>query len=479
MNPGHLWCERLLAPLPDALIAAAVPADDGHWEYVESELVKLGTLAHSQVDLAAVSEAALVLLETRCKDMRVLVQLLRCLQHPAKADGMAMALELLTLWLRAYWGVAWPASQVKKLRLMQQIIKRFEGVWPRIVEVVSPGALDELQARINELNTQWVALLPEQEQLLTSLLAAVNRACQRQVTSRPAIGGVPLGAGSGQESRSSTSPDGVTAPFSQTQSRIDTGSILDCSSERAWRQTQLNVAEQLIERHPDSGMGYRLRRHAIWSTIISPPLSQPGGRTQLAPMPVGLVDDYRAGLVQPDMALWQRIEQSLILSPYWFTGHHLSALVAQKLGYVQIAQAIAQELSAFISRLPALVELTFADGSLFFPAECRQWLRPDQQEEGEPTQRLATRVIQCHQELGLDTAMRLLDEQMSQMSEPRSRFYTQLLQAELLDLAGMASLAAESFAQLWREADRLGLLAWEPGLVNRLECRISLAGNES
>ena len=196
-------------------------------------------------------------------------------------------------------------------------------------------------------------------------------------------------------------------------------------------------------------------------------------------MPVGLVDDYRAGLVQPDMALWQRIEQSLILSPYWFTGHHLSALVAQKLGYVQIAQAIAQELSAFISRLPALVELTFADGSPFFPAECRQWLRPDQQEEGEPTQRLATRVIQCHQELGLDTAMRLLDEQMSQMSEPRSRFYTQLLQAELLDLAGMASLAAESFAQLWREANRLGLLAWEPGLVNRLECRISLAGNES
>ena len=64
MNSGHLWCERLLAPLPDALIAAAVPADDGHWEYVESELVKLGTLAHSQVDLAAVSEAALVLLET-------------------------------------------------------------------------------------------------------------------------------------------------------------------------------------------------------------------------------------------------------------------------------------------------------------------------------------------------------------------------------------------------------------------------------
>ncbi|MDF2273655.1 type VI secretion system ImpA family N-terminal domain-containing protein, partial [Aeromonas caviae] len=85
MSYQHPWCARLLTSLPDEQIRGAVLADEPRWDYVETELVKLGSLAHSQVDLNAVAEACLGLLESRTKDMRVLAQLLRCLQHPAKA----------------------------------------------------------------------------------------------------------------------------------------------------------------------------------------------------------------------------------------------------------------------------------------------------------------------------------------------------------------------------------------------------------
>ncbi|CAJ1779902.1 hypothetical protein LMCDFJHI_00790 [Aeromonas salmonicida] len=88
MSYQHPWCARLLTSLPEDQIKSAVLADEPRWDYVETELVKLGSLAHSQVDLNAVAEACLGLLESRTKDMRVLAQLLRCLQHPAKATPL-------------------------------------------------------------------------------------------------------------------------------------------------------------------------------------------------------------------------------------------------------------------------------------------------------------------------------------------------------------------------------------------------------
>ena len=92
MHDQHPWCVRLLTGLPEAQIKGAVPSEDPRWEYVETELVKLGSLAHGQVDLDAVAEACLCLLENRTKDMRVLGQLLRCLQHPAKATLMSIGI---------------------------------------------------------------------------------------------------------------------------------------------------------------------------------------------------------------------------------------------------------------------------------------------------------------------------------------------------------------------------------------------------
>ena len=253
---------------------------------------------------------------------------------------------------------------------------------------------------------------------------------------------------------------------------------LDSSSERAWRQTQLQMAQLLIERHPDSAMGYRLRRHAIWSGIMTPPLTHSGVKTQLAPVCADRVASYEAALGQADLALWQQIEQSLVLAPYWFVGHYLSAQVAEQLGWGHIARAIAQELEAFLSRMPMLAQLTFNDGSPFLPESCQQWLRPARQaillpaigSNDELAQRVETRLA----ELGVEAALRLLDEELPQLSEPRARFYAQLLQCDLLEQVGMSSLAQQGHRQLWHEANRLGLAQWEPGLVSRLECRAGL-----
>lgn len=465
MSYQHPWCARLLTPLPDEQISGAVLADEPRWDYVETELVKLGSLAHGQVDLNAVAEACLGLLESRTKDMRVLAQLLRCLQHPAKATPLGAALSLLEAWIQAYWLLAWPGNASQKQRLMVQIVKRFEGALPRVSDSASAAELAQLLAQAEQLERVWLALCPDKGELLDPLLMGLKRAQRQQVAQAQADAAVQSGSSAVVATAAAT---GMAGSMVLSGSTKGSGVEIDSSNDRAWRQTQLKVADLLIERQPEAAVGYRLRRHAIWAGITTPPMVARDNKTQLAPMSVDMVDEYRAAMNSPDQGLWQRIEQSLTLAPYWFEGHRLSAEVAQKLGFAAVAQAIAEELDGFLQRLPALRDLAFSDGSPFLSPECGRWLQPVRG-GGEGESCLAEEIAQRHGEQGVAAALALLDERMAQMKEPRDRFHAQLVQAELLAQEGMEALARQHYQHLWQEASRLGLSHWEPGLVSRLE----------
>lgn len=471
MSYQHPWCARLLTSLPDEQIRGAVLADEPRWDYVETELVKLGSLAHSQVDLNAVAEACLGLLESRTKDMRVLAQLLRCLQHPAKATPLGAAISLLEAWIQAYWLLAWPGNTSQKQRLMVQIVKRFEGALPRICESASAAELAQLLAQAEQLERVWLAQCPDKGELLDPLVMGLKRAQRQQVAQAQADA-----AGQSQSSGAAAAGSPTAAGPSASGAMVlsggggSAGIDVDSSNDRAWRQTQLKVAELLIERQPEAAVGYRLRRHAVWAGITAVPMSGAGNKTPLAPMSADMVDEYRAAMNAPDQGLWQRIEQSLTLAPYWFEGHRLSAEVAQKLGFGAVAQAIAEELGTFLQRLPALRELAFSDGSPFLSPECSRWLQPAKGgSAGSGEAGLAEEVAQRHGEQGVAAALTLLDERMAQLKEPRDRFHALLVQAELLAQEGMEALARQHYQHLWQEASRLGLSHWEPGLVNRLE----------
>ncbi|MGL4270294.1 MAG: type VI secretion system protein TssA, partial [Plesiomonas sp.] len=265
MQHSHPWCQRLLTPLPDQAVSSAVAADDPLWESVETELVKLGSLAHSQVDLNQVAGSCLTLLETRTKDMRVLAQLARCLQHPAKATPFATALMLLDCWVDAYWNSAWPVSLMQKQRVVSQIIKRFEAVLERVCGAASPAELTQLLHLADAFAQRWTALVPDKAAMLDELVAGLRRA-QRQKQEQATADAAVSSSSSVLSSSTSVAGSGaVTASSLMTSSQ----SAIDTSDERAWRQTQLRIAELLIEAQPDAAIGFRLWRHALWSSITA------------------------------------------------------------------------------------------------------------------------------------------------------------------------------------------------------------------
>ncbi|GDG78269.1 ATP-dependent Clp proteinase [Escherichia coli] len=83
---------------------------------------------------------------------------------------------------------------------------------------------------------------------------------------------------------------------------------------------------------------------------------------RLAAVSADMVADYHAQLGSADMALWQQVEKSVLLAPYWLDGHCLSAQTALRLGYKQVADAIRDEVIRFLERLQTRQDLhAFAD----------------------------------------------------------------------------------------------------------------------
>lgn len=449
----HPWQVLVLAPLTAEQIGQALADDDPQWGYIDSQMVKLGSLAHATLDIHDLQQKILTLLAEKSKDFRLLTHLLRTLQHAGKPDELLLAVSLLTSYVQNFWTDAWPQNPLHKRRFAQQVLKRFALVSGSFVQTASEEQRETLQGLLAHLAQVWHSNEPALAKEVDGLRIGYARQPE------PVVERANTGEASKQES----------APQSPLQEAFPVAEPkLDHSSGKAWRQTLLKMADLIGEQQPEAAMGFRLRRYAIWGGLIAPPMAQADGRTPLAAVSADRTADYQSRIVTADMALWQQVEQSLTLAPYWFDGHLLSAQIALRLGHENIARAIRDELSDFLTRLPALKNLFFSDMTPFLSAETTDWLRQEAGTQGSYKTIEQDEIRQCYQQQGLEAALQLLDRQ-SAKSEPRERFYHQLQSAQLLETAGLTTLAQQQYHSLLQVAQQLQLSAWEPTLTALLE----------
>lgn len=91
-----IWISHLLENLPDDKLAKPLKDDNPAWEYIDSEIVKLGSLAHSQLDIPEIQRRGLVLLASESKDFRLLATC--CVPCNTQA---------ITYWRCACWRCMW------------------------------------------------------------------------------------------------------------------------------------------------------------------------------------------------------------------------------------------------------------------------------------------------------------------------------------------------------------------------------------
>ncbi|OCQ54773.1 hypothetical protein Ppb6_00033 [Photorhabdus australis subsp. thailandensis] len=453
------WQGLLLTPLSDELTSKELDENEPAWEYIDSEMIKLGSLAHSTINIEEIQRQALQLFSEKSKDFRLMVHLLRTLQHSGNPAELILAMELLADYIKHYWQTAWPQKPLLKRRLAQQVIKRFDSAQAGFCEQADESQREDAQGALAHVAQCWHTDEPALAKEIDQLRSRYARKPAPKPIAAPA-----------------TPVENATQSTRSTPALTPAPDItVDSSSEKAWKQTLLTVADLLCERQPDSPTGYRLRRYAIWHTLTTAPIANGEGKTPLAPISADRTADYLTKLPAADKSLLQQIEQSLTFAPYWLDGHAIAAQAAEKLGYTAVASAIRDELKAFLDRLPVLQTLYFSDMSPFISAATLNWLQPPATTAGNGGSTQDQEAIwQCFQQHGLEAALNAAEQHQQQLTEPRDQFYGQLLTAQLLEKAGMTALAQQHYRHLLQAGQHMLLTHWEPGLLAGLAEKASI-----
>lgn len=467
----------LLAPLganADGFPVGESLEDDNDYLVLDEEMMKIGSLQHGQVEWGTAEELAIRMLSERGKDIKVLGHLLYCMQHDGSSVRFALSLRLLARSIaQPWWEHAYPFGGKRgdklRLRLLQQFIQRSVKLVSGLDFHNAEDEFEACQASLAELKKQVTE---------TSLPGKAIEDLSRQLTAQRSVeqsSSAPENLTPQQVGEQTSASQGYEAPATAKAPELR----LEAGNDRSNRQALLKMAEFLGEQSPGEQVSYRLRRYAVWSTIQTLPVAKENGKTELSPVSADRIADYRESLSKGgDNALWQRIENSLALSPYWLEGHRLSAELAKQLGYSCCAEAIREETLRFVERLPGIESLTFNNGAAFLEEETMRWLHGSAGNSGavsngnEAWEAGLEEAREAVKGGDLSAALKVLDQGLSRACSPRESVYWRLASAELLHEAGLESLAQQHYHTLYQTVTDLALGHWEPALVSRLKAAV-------
>ncbi|MDW6004912.1 type VI secretion system protein TssA [Vibrio mangrovi] len=436
--------------------------DEPLFDFVEDQMMKVGSLSHASVQWDEVEHSVLKLLKEKSKDIKLLVYLLQCLHHQATPARFNLSLFLWADFVSLFWEESYPApgprGKLPRRKFFGQVVQRFGiAADKQDFNRFSGELMSDLENALDALNKAVEAKELTTEDftsLLNTLRSKMRLAEERQRAEQQAQ---KPKAQQHQESTTTTSTLSV-----------------DSSSEKAARQTLLKVSEFLAEQEQGIALAIRLRRHAVWSGIVSEPDHNSDGETMLRPMQQDRVKDYQDLMRSPDLSLWRKIEQSLTMAPYWFEGQMMSYQIAQALDKKEWCRGIREEATYFLERLPKLRELKFKGGQPFVSEEVDAWL--GEQEQGTTStavvgswQEKRKEAFTLAKEAGIAVALSMINGGLEKAVEPRDKFYWRMMSADLLNEHGFAAMAGEQYQTLYRQAGSASVSEWEPSLMQRLE----------
>lgn len=438
--------------------------DDPLFDFIESQMIKVGSLSHGDIQWREVETGIITLLETQSKDLKLITYLLQCLQHQPSIERFVLSLLILHGFMQAFWETCFPAPGNRGVlprrrfftQMMQRLVKAAENLDTEFC------SQEEKQA-VNEAVTALMAIAKSHElplDELTRLEAALKRRLSDETKAKKTVEPSQSASSTTQASSSGPTPPSLN---------------IDSTNDKATKQTLLKVADFMGEFELGIELSLRLRRFGVWFSIISAPERVATGETRLMPVAVDRVNEYHTLLSKgADLALLRRVEQSLTLSPFWFDGHHLSAQIAQSLGHPEWANAIREETFTFLNRVPGLMDMSFKGAVPFVSPETRQWLEGagggmSGGEVMSSWEQKRKETLELADQGGLSVALAMLNDGMSSTKEPREQFYLRLISAELMDSHQLSAMAKVEYNQLHTQAMDTTLADWEPTLVSHLQ----------
>ncbi|ENM5735344.1 type VI secretion system protein TssA [Vibrio mimicus] len=433
------------------------------FDFIEDQMMKVGSLSHASVQWDEVEHSTLKLLGEQTKDIKLLVYLLQCLHNQMTPPRFITSFVVMSEFLNQYWTESYPApgarGNLPRRKFFSQMVQRFAAA----VDKLDFHRFDEADRQALEAAVgEWQQAV-EKQGLLSELVESVVIRVQAELKRAE------------QQHQAKVQSAKNEVP-SETAPSAAASMVVDNSSDKAAKQTLLKVADFLAEQEFGIALSIRLRRFAVWGSITSLPDHKPDGETLLRGMQADRVKDYQDQLRHPDLALWRKVEQSLTMAPYWFEGQWMSYTIAQQLGKSDWCQAIAEETQNFLRRLPSLLELKFKGGEPFVSDSVKEWLANVGETQslagksvGGDWQEKRKEAFQLAKEGGIAVALSMLNDGLVSAIEPRDKFYWRLLSADLLRANHLDAMAGEQYQTLLAQVTTLSVPEWEPSLVEQIQ----------
>lgn len=462
----NTYRERLCRPIAGDNPAGQRLVEDSLLDFIDDQMMKVGTLAHKEIQWQETEQAALTLLETKTKDIKLLGSLLQCIQYQPHPERFILSLQVLADFIAQYWECCYPAPGdrgiLPRRRFFTQILQRTATAAGRLdAGRMNSDWQTELESAIARLRA--VAIdnsLPEDG--VDEVMSALRPVLSRARVQPPASAGVPVTEGASCVAATMPITASVTVP------------PIDAGNDRTLKQSLLKVADVLSELNDGIGLSLRLRRFAVWYGITAAPDADDRGETPLMPVSADRIAEYEEQLRRgADHALWRRVEQSLSVAPYWLDGHFLSFRIAEALGNTAWAEAVAGETRAFVARLPVIAGMSFRGGVPFANSDTRHWLDAEaatasSAQSGGDWDCRRREAFELAEAGGLSVAMAMLNDGLKAAKEPRDQFYWRLLTADIMQHHKLSAFSSEQYRSLLAQAESTALTDWEPSLIQQL-----------
>ncbi|MGV5306943.1 type VI secretion system protein TssA [Pseudomonas aeruginosa] len=460
MQLPPLDLKALLAPLDERQPAGTFNEEDELLQDIDLEMVKLGGLQERAIDWSFVDEAARRYLGNQCKHFRIAGHLMTVRLRIGSWRSWAEAAAVLAGMVERYWETGHPkpgaTGYLNKRRLVVQYLERLGDALPSLD---SKGYAEDFykagQQALDSLQTSApLAKLDVSE--LSKLEAKLRQHAESNRAPELAEQSAEL------PTMSESLSDAFFMPIQANP-----------GNERENRRSLLAAAEIINQQDAYDPTGYLLRRFALWAHLTQAPSTRKDNRTELMAVPPDAADGYGKALSTNsiDPALLLRVERSVASSPYWLRGSYLSAGIARQLDMPRVAEAIRQAAERFVTRLPALTKLEFADGRPFVDGDTQAWLSGAEAGTGTAVTGAGLEYPVLRDELraqlesgGVESMLRGLESLQQRTTDLRHACHVMAIAAELLASRGLSWLAEGLFARAHGVMDGASARAWEPEL---------------
>lgn len=512
--------ELATAPIPGDSPCGISVKYEQTFQQLEAELAKQESLTAATVDWRLVEQLARTILATESKDLLVASYLAAALVQNQGYAGMVQGFALQKQLCEQWWEDMHPP--LKRIRgraaaitwLVEKVGWHLESKPPTGKDL---ALVVELYDAVSGLD-QWLAdkmadKAPDMTGLirpLRQLKKAADAEAKQAEAAAAKVAPPPVekpSEAAGQADEADPEPVAVptptpapppskTAPTPTASSNslktpdINADVASDADANKAIRQIQdalRKLSSYYAEAKPAEPRRFRLARYALWLNVDALPPNKEG-KTQVPPPAKDLGSRLQQTLDQADFTgVVDQVEKQLVKLPYWFEGQRLLVTAMDQLGgsHQAAASVVRAELRGLLERLPALLDLSYSDGTPFADDATRFWLNqtilaPAEGAGGSGGQDDALR--EAHQAAvklaasgKVSDAIDALQQFARHCGSRREEYHARLALAEVLMDSGQAPAALPILDRLARHVEEYRLADWEPDFAKRCYQLLHLA----